>query len=173
MQGASCSEAGNRASLLSQNFDLTKLEKLRTQLPYLEKRYTTAVRMKAEMNEALREVLDLSAVPPGTDILGNIPFNARALYLVPRVPDAILQRDTEEMTAYLSRSSETREDLFRCYTETANTLRLKLANGSDTEQKEAARKLRVMPESLARAMRRTEPRLEANLGKNFPMFRAA
>jgi hypothetical protein len=161
--------------MLAQNFDLSRLGELRRELPYLENRYRIATGMKEEMNTAVRAVLDLRGVPAHADILGTIPFNARALYLVPRIPEALARRDAEDMTAALLRGSASREELLMRYTHTADALRAQLKDGSDAEQQDAARKLRAMPEALARAMRLSGPRLEAHaapLPPKAPMLRA-
>jgi hypothetical protein len=143
--------------MLAHDFNLAVWDRLRAYLPHIEERYRIAVHFKAEMNAALRAVLELDDMPQGADIVAAIPFNPRGLYLLPGVSDALARQNTQEMTERLAGAATDRAGLFRAFTTLKDELRAKLATGSAAEQKDAARRLEAMPAALILALREIEP----------------
>jgi hypothetical protein len=143
--------------MLGRNFDLSGWETQRHALPHVERNYQFAAKLKTEMNAALRAVLDLRAIPQGADIVGATPYNPRGVFLIARTPDAIVQQDRREMTARLLAASSDRASLLRTFSATKDALRAQLSNESLPAQRDAARKLRAMPQALIAALGQIEP----------------
>ena len=147
--------------LFAAKFDLDVWEQVKGDVPYIAQRYPYAVKLKQEMEQALRAVLDLGHIPAAQSVLEQIsfagnPYQRAAELEAQQNPVADSMRARALAAALLAEAggqNATIKDLTRAFIRNKDLWRETLSGGTDAERRQAVENLAVAGQALREAAR--------------------